>query len=87
MNWENIIKQDEEDLLPVLEKLLIRLKNRIHEMEGVLRDSEEEDEADLKADYILDMAKFAVEKVKGAEKAVERIDSEYEKLVEILNFS
>ena len=41
----------------------------------------------LKADYILDMAKFAVEKVKGAEKAVERIDSEYEKLVEILNFS
>ena len=47
-------------------------------------DSEEEDEADVKADYILGMANFAVEKVKGAERAVRRIDSEYEKLVEML---
>ena len=49
-----------------------------------MKDSEEEDEADVKADYILGMANFAVEKVKGAERAVRRIDSEYEKLVEML---
>jgi hypothetical protein len=52
MNWESIIKQEEE-LLPLLDKLTKLLESKIREMEGFLRDSDEPDEADDLAEAIL----------------------------------
>ena len=82
--WEKIIKQDIEELLPVLDDLLELLETRIMEMNGVLKETEEEDSVSAKAEYILDMGEFALDNIERAERAVRRIDQEYAKLVDML---
>ena len=41
MSWEDIVKQDAGELVPLLDKLTQALENRIREMEAFLEDSEE----------------------------------------------
>ena len=41
MGWEDIIKQEEYELFPLLDKLTTALENRIREMQGFLEDSNE----------------------------------------------
>ena len=44
MNWEDIIKQEAGELVPLLDKLTLALENRIREMEAFLEDSDEYDD-------------------------------------------
>tara|TARA_R110001592_G_scaffold363032_2_gene679366 strand:+ start:261 stop:518 length:258 start_codon:yes stop_codon:yes gene_type:complete len=84
MTWRDEIKKEEKESLPVLEELLELVKNRIREMEGVLKDSDEEDSIYVKADYILKMANFAFERIEYAEGVFRKIDQEYAELVDML---
>jgi hypothetical protein len=45
MKWEDIIKQEPKKLFPLIEELSLALENRVREMEGFLKDSDEEDAA------------------------------------------
>jgi len=49
MSWEKIIKQEEKELVPLLDKLTLALEDRIREMNGFLEnfgDSDEYEEYD-----------------------------------------
>ena len=53
LNWEDIIKQEVKELAPLLDKLTQALENRIREMEGFMKDSDEEDASYDLAEEIL----------------------------------
>lgn len=92
MSWENIIKQDEE-LQNLLDQFKMALENRIREMEGFLKDSDEEDEAD---DLARDILRFSTRALgtgggpknlgltDGFRNLIKLIDEKYAELVEMM---
>ena len=92
MNWEKIVKQEAGELVPLLDKLTLALENRIREMKGFLKDSDEEDEAYILAEAILlfserangtgDIPKMGL--TDALRNLIKLIDKRYAELVEMM---